>query len=540
MTNEIISAPPGNHIDIENQPIDIRHYFFLFWRWVWMFALVGVIAGAVAYYVSSRMPLVYQTQTKLLVMEAASNQPADYNSVMVSERLALTYSDMLTNEALLQEVSTLLDSRVSPAELAGMIIVEPVSDTQLMLITVEGSDPILIADIANALVKVLIERVRSIQSDRYSSSKDSLSAQLAEVEKVLKDTTDKIEKSEDPAEKQRLDAQAVQYRQIYASLLTGYEQARMAEMQTSANIVQINEARPPSSPVGPNILRNTLLVALVAMMLAVGVIFAQDILDDTVKTPEQVEKILELPVLGVIFQHTNGGQPITQEEPRSQISEAFRSLRTNVQYSNIDEPVRTLIVTSPSPMEGKSLISTNLAVVLAQSGKKVILVDSDLRRPMVHKRMNVSNAFGLTSLLLQSELVLDGVLHRTKTIGLSALTSGPLPPNPAELLGSHKMSNMLEKLKKEAEIVIFDTPPVLAVADSVVLATMVDGVLLVLRPGSTTMGAAKQAVDSLRRVNVHIMGVVLNNVNMKDSRFNKGYRYYQSSYYREDEIKPSV
>jgi polysaccharide biosynthesis transport protein len=539
MSSDLNQAMQNENFPPEAEGVDIRHYLYLAWQWLWLLVLEAAVVGGVTYLISQRMTPVFSTSTKLLIMEAAATKPTDYNSLLASEQLTQTYSDMLTNEALLQETIDRLGMKTTPAALASKIKASPVRDTQLITVTVEGTNPGLIAQIANTLVQVLIERVGSIQSDRYSSSEESLSAQLADIDTLLLDLQNKMDLTADPAEKARLDNQAVQYRQIYANLLTTYEQTRLAEAQSSANIVQVNEAQMPLVSIKPKVLQNTLLAAILSALVVAAGIFTIDAFDDTIKTPAQVTKTFGLPVLGVIIQHRNGLGPICQDQPRSPVSEAFRSLRTNIQYSNIDAPLRTLLVTSPSPREGKTLVCANLAVVLAQGGKKVIVVDADLRRPAVHKRLEVSNSNGLTALLLQPEIVLEGVLRTTKTANLSVVTCGDLPPNPAELLGTRKMGLILDKLKEDADILVIDTPPVLPVADPSVLAPLVDGVLLVLQPGKTALSEARDTVERLQRVNAKIIGVILNNVDLRGSPYHyfyrKNYHYYKGNKYYKNE-----
>jgi succinoglycan biosynthesis transport protein ExoP len=258
-------------------------------------------------------------------------------------------------------------------------------------------------------------------------------------------------------------------------------------------------------------------------------------LDDTLRGPDDVARALNLPVLGMIAQHdAEDGHPVAAFEPRSPVAEAFRSLRTNIQYASVDRPVHTLLVTSPSPAEGKSTVAANLSVVLAQSGREVALIDADLRKPRVHKVMGVSNRFGMSALFVRSQRDLDGSLQKTLTPHLSVLTSGALPPNPSELLGSEKMFDILGQVAEQADIIIIDSPPVMAVTDSTVLAPRVDGVLLVLKPGVTKLAAARTAVEQLRRVGANLLGVVLNEIDVGNSRYsyyNRGYYHAYQEYY---------
>ena len=221
---------------------------------------------------------------------------------------------------------------------------------------------------------------------------------------------------------------------------------------------------------------------------------------------------------------TNNGHTasslIALRDPRSQAAEAYRTLRTNIQFSSLDKPLHTLLATSTAPDEGKSTTLANLAVTMAQSEQRVILVDCDLRRPTLHTLFDLPNEAGLTSLILATE---DAPipLQETGVPGLSLLTSGPLPPRPADILGSRRMEAVIARLRAEADMVLFDTPPVVAVTDAAVLATRMDGVLLVFQAGKTSRDHGRQARQILEKVKANIIGVVLNNAPVEE-----GYGYY--------------
>lgn len=202
---------------------------------------------------------------------------------------------------------------------------------------------------------------------------------------------------------------------------------------------------------------------------------------------------------------------VTLTDPRSPVSEAYRTLRTNLEFSSLDEPVRTLVVTSPGAEEGKSTVLANLAVTLAQGGKQVILLDCDLRRPAQHTLFGLDNATGLTTMMLAEDAWSDPPLRETPVDGLRVLSAGPLPPNPAELLGSRRMKETMAALLEQADVLLFDAPPVLAVTDALVLAVQTDGVLLVVKAGGTRREHIQQAKERLERVNARIVGAVLNN-----------------------------
>jgi len=213
---------------------------------------------------------------------------------------------------------------------------------------------------------------------------------------------------------------------------------------------------------------------------------------------------------------------ITLKQPKSPVSEQYRTVRTNIEFSTIDKDIKTLLVTSAGPAEGKSTTTNNLAVVFAQQGKKVLLIDGDLRKPTAHYSFQIENYVGLTNVLTKQS-TLEKAIHVTEQENLYVLTSGPIPPNPAEILGSHAMDDLLAQVTKEFDLVVFDSPPVLAVTDAQVLANKSDGVVLVVNSGKTNNDAALKAKEFLVNAKAKLLGVILNNRKQKDSQY---YYYY--------------
>ncbi len=205
---------------------------------------------------------------------------------------------------------------------------------------------------------------------------------------------------------------------------------------------------------------------------------------------------------------------ITITNPRSQVAEAYRSLRTNLEFSSLDEPIHTMVVTSAGMNEGKSTTLANLAVTMAQAGKRVVLVDADLRRPSLHTLFDKQNNVGLTNMVVDDAMMDKPPLQETEVENLFLITSGILPPNPAEVVGSRRMEEIIQKLLEKVDVILFDTPPVIAVTDAALLASKVDGVLLVVRAGSTKRDHARRAKKLLEKVNARLIGAVLNNVSL--------------------------
>ncbi|RJQ40297.1 MAG: polysaccharide biosynthesis tyrosine autokinase [Anaerolineaceae bacterium] len=325
------------------------------------------------------------------------------------------------------------------------------------------------------------------------------------------------------------------YQQIYVSVLNNLESVRLAKLQNMPNVVQIQPAIVPDDPVRPRTMLNSVLGGIIALILSAGFLILKENLDTTMKTSAQVEELLKLNVIGYIAEMQNSnGETIglyTTNQPRSPIAEAFRSLRTNIEFSSIDKPIRTILVTSPEVSTGKTIISTNLAAIYAQKGEKVLLLDADLRRPRVHKTMGITNHIGLTDLLRGSHDLQDVIQKMDGAENLTIVSSGSLPPNPAELLGSARMEQILLELGNKYNIIVIDSPPSI-VADSQILSSKVDAVLLVIQPGKTSKEAAKATEDLIKRAGGHIIGVVFNRIPRDRVDYYSG--NYQYQYYSKD------
>jgi capsular exopolysaccharide synthesis family protein len=319
------------------------------------------------------------------------------------------------------------------------------------------------------------------------------------------------------------------YQEIYINLLTSIESVRLARLQNTPNVVQIEAAALPSEPIRPKPLQNTLLAAALGLMLAAGIVFLIEYLDDTIKSVDDVERLLQLPVVGYIARMQYG--PDSDErlyvvrQPRSPVAEAFRSLRTNLEFSSVDKPLRRLLVTSASPNDGKTTIAANLAAIMAQGGKRVILLDADMRKPQVHRFLGVSNRVGLSD-VFRGSIPMSMVLQTSdRAKDVTVVTSGSLPPNPTELLASSRMDQILDELGERGDIMVIDGPPSL-VADVQVLASKVDGVVIVVQPGHTHADEAVATLEQLARTGAHVVGVVFNRIPRDRFYYYGGYRYY--------------
>jgi len=515
---------------------DLRQYISLLWHWSWLILLAAILAGTAAYFTSLLMAPIYEASSTLIVNEAPATQASDaYTAVLTSQRLTQTYAEMIIKKPVLNEVIDRMDLPMELEELREMISVTPIRDTQLIEIKVEDTDPGRASEIANEIGIIFAEQNLAMQEARYASTKEHLQARLDEIHKDIEEAEAEIaELRENPEVETRLDrleTTLTQYRQSYFNTLQSYDQVRLAEVETISTVIQAETAASPVEPIRPRVLLNTALASVVGGMLAVGSVFLIEALDDTLRDPDEIYRILDLPVLGMIRKMENGDAPITIAQPRAPASEDFRSLRTNIQFASVDYPITTILITSPTPGDGKTTVAVNLSIILAQGGRKVSLIDADLRRPRIHHHIRISNRWGLTSLFMNDDFILDNVLRKNKSTGLSVVTSGILPPNPAELLGSDKMMQTISKIKGQSDVIVFDSPPLTAVTDAAVLSKYVDGVIVVISAGKTRVDAARHAVKQLRQVGAHILGVVLNDVDVRKSSYHYKYNTEYSDEY---------
>ncbi|HEX2978991.1 MAG TPA: polysaccharide biosynthesis tyrosine autokinase [Anaerolineaceae bacterium] len=318
------------------------------------------------------------------------------------------------------------------------------------------------------------------------------------------------------------------YQQIYSNLLQNLETLRLAKLRSTPSIFLVEQAVQNPKPIRPNKVMNIGLGIVVGLLLSGGIAFVIEFTDDTLRTPDEVNHILNLPVLGHIAEmpappkgKTRPNLPHVIEHPRSPISEAFRTLRANVEFAGVDTPLKTILITSPGVAEGKTTLAVNLAIVIAQSGKKVILLDADLRHPRVHVVLGIQNRMGLSD-VLRDHASLQSVALNWKNNHLAVITSGTLPPNPAEVLSTTKMARLLSDLKDQADMVIVDGPPFM-LADASMLAAKVDGVIAVIRPKYTQASAAVNMLDQLERAGARMLGIVLNRIPPQDTNY-----YYKS------------
>ncbi len=313
---------------------------------------------------------------------------------------------------------------------------------------------------------------------------------------------------------------------------------QVVEIMQIENVSVIDEAVTPRGPVSPRIELNVAVAFVVGLMAAFGLAFLIEYLDQSVKDPGEAQQLLEVPVIGVVPK-VEGENLFARSNPRSPPAEAFRTLRTNIQYSSIDKPVKRILIAGANPACGKSTVAANLAVTLARRESSVLLIDADLRRPTIHKFFNLENEPGLSSLIFKEGLNLNEVIRKSdEEKNLYILPSGPVPPYPAEMLSSKRMEVLNEEFARRFEYIIYDSPPVIAVTDAALISRLADGTLVVLDYGVVRKDEAQSALEQFYKVHANVIGLVINNMPHSRSYYN-GYQYYYSSYGDESRSKKS-
>lgn len=506
-----------------------------------MLLIVG-LAAAGSYFYSQTIPPTYRAQAILLVGQEQSSANPTYADIYASSNLPQAFSLLATQPSVLEAAAKEINWEGEWQTLFFSINATAAAGGQTIQIAATARTPERAQQIANEIARqvilqspiskqqqaadnqrVFITEQQSLLQAQIIASQTSLTAlgQQAALEtddKKLADLNDRITSLQTKIEN---------------SQRTYLQMGTLLNDQAGKFLTLIGPAQRPGSPISPNILQNVLLAAAAGLVLAGGVVLLLEYLDDTFKSSEDVERILKQTTLGSIARIIPVRKPsdalITINHPRSPTAEDYRTLRTNLRYSGIENPGGALLVTSANPSEGKTTTAANLAVALAQSGKRVILVDADLRRPGIHPLFGMSNEVGLSSLFLEDGPTLDEAMQSTSVDGLRVLASGEPPPNPAELLDSRRMNEILLELRSEADMVVVDSPPLLVVTDANILASRCSGAVLVIDSGKTRTDSGRKVVESLTRSKVKLLGIVLNRMGSRRGSYYNNYYYYSSS-----------
>jgi capsular exopolysaccharide synthesis family protein len=380
-------------------------------------------------------------------------------------------------------------------------------------------------EINNQITTIATSIKQSIQQ-QYESAKQREDALDGQVDAIKNETLSEQDRS---VRYNILARDADTNRTLYDGLLNRYKEVSAAAGITASNISIVDQANVPTKPSSPKLLLNLALALLAGLAVAGGVVFVREQLDDAIRAPEDVERKLGLPTLGIIPATDTDDLRAELAQPRSTLAEAYNSLRTALLYSTPKGMPSALFVTSSQASEGKSTTSYALAVGLARLGQRVVLVDIDLRRPSQHRGFQASNDRGMSD-LLTAHADIASVLQQTDVPNLAFIAAGPVPPSPTELLGNQRMIDILDQLKSDFDVVILDGPPVLGLADAPLIASLVGNAMFVIEASRGHRGATKAALRRLGTSHTHILGAVLTKFNPKHTT--SDYSYYGYNYYQ--------
>lgn len=522
--------------------MELKEYFSPLLKWWWLIVLATAVAGTTSYFATRQQPQYYRSTATLVVGSAIENPNPTSGDIYLTQQLASFYVDMANRSTVREDTMEALGLNWLPE-----IYVRNVDN--LIDIIVTDTNPQRAQAVASELTEQLILRSPTAQQ-RDVERRQFINRQLDSYEATITDTQIEIaEKQEElttltsAREIADLQEEIANLEGSLDSLETNYTRLLASTQEGATNSISVIEpATLPTSPIDNNRIITILTAAGIGFVLSASAAYLLEYLDDRIRTPEQIRRIADLPTLAGIAQIKGEDTSlVTVRRPRAPVSEAFRVLRTNIQFTNVDHPYRSLLITSAMPLEGKSATISNLGVVLAQAGHNVLLIDADLRRPSQHVIFDVPNRRGLTDLLVafepyQSEAErsarLAELAHATQVENLTVLPSGPPPPNPSELLGSDKMAHLIEALLEQFDYILFDSPPVLSVTDAAVLGTIVDGTVLVVRAGKSRKGLLERSVEQLGDVHANLIGTVLNGLPPNSEGFS-AYYYYRDPYYNE-------
>jgi capsular exopolysaccharide synthesis family protein len=377
--------------------------------------------------------------------------------------------------------------------------------------------------------EVEIKRIIDALKNEYDLEKDkavNLQGLLLETKEEALNLNEKLIQYE------VLRKEAETNRQLYDLLAKKMKEQSITEYLKTVDVWILENAQEPKSPIKPNIPRNILIGLLFSLFFGLGITFVVEHFDNTIKSPEDAEERLGVPTLGMVPLMKEEETPfegIVIEKPKSTYAEMYKHIRTSVTLSSAEKPPKAILITSVEPKEGKTSTSINLALALAQSESSVLLIDTDLRKPTIHKVLKLDNRSGLSSYLAgASGLSIQSPVNE-QAGNLHVLTAGPTPPNPSELIGSRKMADLIEELKNKFDVIIFDSTPLLVVTDALILSKHVDGTIAIVRSAKTTYEFARKGLKSLSDLNAHILGIIVNAVDVRrHSYYSYDYHYYSS------------
>jgi succinoglycan biosynthesis transport protein ExoP len=514
--------------------MDLKNYIKPLLKWWWLILISVFIASSASYIASKNTTPLYRAKATLMVGNSIQNPDPNSAEMYAGQQLAGTYVQMALREPVLKATVNSLGWNIDWGQLTSKISASVVPQTQLIEIYAIDNDPRNAKILADTVAQQLINLSPSGTGKISQTQLAFIQAQLTDIEGKInsaKQDVTKLKVELDAANSAQqiqdlqnqitiLETKITNWQSTYSGLLTSIGGGDVNVL----NIVE--EASVPTKPFSPNTRMNVLIAAAIGLVLAVGGIIVIEYLDDTVRAADDIQSTVDLPTLARIGQINgteNSNKLVALDNPLSPDVDTFRLLRMNLQSISNWQSLRTILFTSAEPSVGKSVTISNLAIVMAQFGNRVILVEADLRKPSIHKLFGVSNENGLKDLLVIPDLSIINSLKSTKVDNLKILPSGSEQLSSVEALGSERMKNIIKELSSLADVVLFDCPPALMFSDTFLLGKLVNGVVIVSRVGRTRTELLKRVVNELRMAGINLLGVVIQH---RENSEIYGYRYY--------------
>jgi polysaccharide biosynthesis transport protein len=516
----------------ELSDFDLRYYLRTFRRQKLIIVVVLVVVLATAAVYSYRQPRVYAATAQLLL------KPANSGTIFGTDAGYVDPDRTMQNEILVlgsEPVSTLAQEDLG---YYGSVSASPVANTDVLRVTAESTIPQRAADIANAYAEAYVEYRRTQAIDEMLAASEELQHTIDGIQQDLDDLGPTSQAGSDAgAATAAKRASLIQQQLLYQQKLDQL-QVDTALKNGGASIVA--KAGVPRAPVRPNKRRNLEVAAMFGLLLGSGLAFLREYLDDSIKSKTDVELATHgVSVLGLIplvpgWKNRKETRLVSRTEPASSAAEAYRGLRTSIQFLSLERPMHVIQVTSPNASEGKTTTLANLAVALEQAGQRVIVVCCDLRRPRLHEFFDLTNDVGVTSVLVGDAPLVDALQDVAGHPRLKVLASGPLPVNPSELLASGRSKAVFREIAEACDVMIIDTPPILPVTDAAVVSRMVDATIVVATAGTTSRRTLSRAIEVLQQVDAPIAGLILNGV-PSEASYAPAYGYYYYAYRSESD-----
>jgi non-specific protein-tyrosine kinase len=515
--------------------------------WILLAVIPALIAAAAAYVITKRVAKTYSSSAAMYVQQSTptGNGVSVLPDPNASAQDAAIYTQLITQPVVEQGADQILAKRYPGYRVEAQPVTANtlnLQQQQAPLITVSVTDmlPQRAADAANAIAASFINYIKQVNDQKFASDLTSLRNERNSTQNKINQITNQINSYRGtPLGLENLKFTLTSYQAAQQALLSSIVQLKLTRDSTSSSISVYSPAVAPSSPVGPHPSRNALLWALALLLLGSAGIYGYEYFRDLPANPEELETLAGAPIIGTIGasrQMSRTRRLITAVGPRSPMADAYRRLRTNIQFTSVDSPPHTILVTSPLPRDGKTTTVANLAHVFAEGGRDVTLIDADLRRPEIARMFELDGKTqGLTDLLVASQLN-GSRATPTEFRNLWLVPSGPIPPNPADLISSARMREIVSSLRNSSGIVLIDSPPILAVPDAQILATMVDGVVLVVDPSHTRRRDVRHARELIEKVGGKLLGVVVNRV----KSHGRNYYHYGAYYHPHDDRTPKA